>query len=85
MCSTTNENVRSSAGTKKVLGLQWNEKDDKLRIPVDSIIDFAQAGSPTKCTVLQTSALLFDPLGLVAPYIIQVKMMFQELWRRQLS
>ena len=34
----------------------------------------------TKCNFLKKIATLFDPLGLMAPYKIRVKMLLQEMW-----
>ena len=36
----------------------------------------------TKRNVLKKIATVFDPLGLVSPFIVQAKIMLQELWNR---
>ena len=35
-----------------------------------------------KRSVLKKTATVFDPLGLVSPFVIQAKIMLQELWNR---
>ena len=63
-------------GTKKVLGIFWNPKSDTLGYKVE--IELHPA--PTKRQVLSDVARIFDPLGLLAPIVIQFKILFQELW-----
>ena len=65
----------------KVLGTTWQSQNDTISFPV-------KAESPrnwTKRTLLQSVATLFDPLGLIMPYVIAGKIMIQELWKKGLE
>ena len=60
----------------KVLGVHWNAKEDV----------FGYSHSPvelqvvTKRTLLSLAARLFDPLQLLAPFVVRAKMMLQQAW-----
>ena len=62
----------------KVLGLYWLASSDcfmfHAAVPPEGLC-------LTKRVVLSWFSRLFDPLGLAAPYIMQAKCLFQELWK----
>ncbi|XP_070074700.1 uncharacterized protein [Drosophila takahashii] len=60
----------------KVLGLYWHPGNDVLTYNV------GLAANPdcTKRQVLSDVSRIFDPLGLLAPIVIQFKILFQKLW-----
>ncbi|CAH2108853.1 unnamed protein product [Euphydryas editha] len=60
----------------KTLGLSWQTHNDKLWFPID-VPDQLEM---TKRGMLSVIAKIFDPLGLLAPSIIQMKMLLQKLW-----
>lgn len=60
----------------KTLGLYWNPTLDQFSFHVD----LPPPAKITKPQVLADSSKLFDPLGLLAPVIIQAKILFQRLW-----
>ena len=64
------------------LGLKWDPKVDEFLFntnlpPLSALI--------SKRVVLSDTALLFDPLGFIAPTIIQAKILLQDLWISQLD
>lgn len=62
---------------KKVLGLSWNQSTDEFEYTVR----LPQLSYPvTKRKVLSDISRLFDPLGWIAPSIIQAKIFIQKLW-----
>ncbi len=63
----------------KALGLSWESKEDVLCI---STADLPPNLSLTKRNVLKRIAAVFDPLGLVSPFIVVAKILLQELWTR---
>lgn len=69
----------------KVLGLSWNYTDDTISVKIDSVTKVLKAGLCTKRTVLQASSRIFDPLGLLAPFTIRVKILFQKIWMQGLD
>lgn len=71
--------------TTKVLGVNWDPKDDILRYDMTSLIEFLANRENTKRYVLRSSARIFDPLGFLSPVVTTVKIMFQTLWERGLD
>ena len=77
--------------SNKVLGKTWNVHDDKFEMNLAKIIDYQDPSICTKRIVLSITAKFFDPLGLISPVILQLKLLFQELcksnvgWDEQLS
>ena len=63
----------------KVLGQTWNVQDDKFEMNLAKIIDHQDPSICTKRVVLSITAKFFDPLGLISPVILQLKLLFQEL------
>ena len=63
----------------KALWLSWKSKDGVLSI---STADVPPDLPLTKRNVLRQIASVFDPLGLVSPFVITAKIPLQELWTR---
>ena len=64
----------------RVLGLLWDTETDVVSVQPPE----KQTISTTKRSVLSSIASTFDPLGLVAPFTLQAKLLMQDLWRKQL-
>ena len=58
------------------LGILWETISDVFTF----VFKFSPS-PPTKKGILATSASLFDPLGLVAPFLLLAKLILQVLWR----
>ncbi|XP_055928649.1 uncharacterized protein LOC129959781 [Argiope bruennichi] len=69
-------------GELKVLGLNWNPNKDVLSLEVKGLVDSLGGLNNTKRCVLQTAERIFDPVGLIAPFVIRVKCLLQEIWER---
>ena len=64
----------------KVLGLNWNYKEDTLELDLENVgKNIDNKIMPTKRSILSTLASLFDPLGLICPVGVSARIMFQEL------
>ncbi len=63
--------------TGRVLGIQWSTQDDTFSFNI-SLKDQPS----TRRGILSVIASLYDPLGFVAPFILQGKCILQELCRR---
>ena len=62
----------------RALGLTWNPETDKLQIPSkpkDAIF--------TKRGLLTYICTLYDPIGIICPFILPVKHLFQQTCRRK--
>ena len=69
----------------KILGMNWDTKQDEFYFNFKDIIAFADSLPPTKRSVLKASAKLFDPIGLLSPVIIGVKILFHMLCKEGIS
>ncbi|XP_058827483.1 uncharacterized protein LOC131687421 [Topomyia yanbarensis] len=72
-------------GWERVLGLVWNPYGDFFTFSTEFQGDLAEYvtgnGWPTKRITARCVMSLFDPMGLLAPYLIHGKMLIQDLWR----
>lgn len=73
------DEVDNLKGEHKVLGMNWNLNEDVFSLKLDKIADYALDFEPTKRNLLRISAKLFDPLGIVAPILVPMRVFFQEL------
>lgn len=64
---------------QKLLGVRWDIATDQLVINLDEI------GVPTKRNIVALVGRFYDPLGLLAPIVVQFKMFFQELCEAKLE
>ena len=63
-------------GTQRALGCVWRPASDVLGVQV------ATADVPaTKRGVLSKLSMIFDPLGVVSPFVLRAKLLVQHLWR----
>lgn len=71
--------------TAKILGMSWRTSSDSFcyvinedRIDADI---FKRHKKPTKRQVLRIMMSVFDPLGLIAHFLMYVRIIFQDVWR----
>nr|CAI5851362.1 unnamed protein product [Callosobruchus analis] len=69
-------------GTTKTLGLYWAVSKDMLNYCIKLSTSLTLV---TKRTILSEISRIFDPLGLISPCVILVKILLQELWMLKLS
>ena len=62
----------------KVLGILWDRKLDELIINFDDVLSKV-SNEPTKRNILQVIASMYDPLGLINPVVVEMKILFQEI------
>ena len=63
----------------KILGVTWDEKNDKLLLIVNDLFGCVKNVNPTKRNVLKAIASIYDPVGYIQPLVIKLKLMFQEI------
>ncbi|XP_072400679.1 uncharacterized protein [Diabrotica undecimpunctata] len=71
----------SSKEENKTLGITWQSGQDKLLFKIKC----KDTERITKRSILSTISQIFDPLGLVGPYVIQAKIILQRLWKLNLK
>ncbi|XP_073941069.1 uncharacterized protein [Choristoneura fumiferana] len=76
----TPKTLRANQGDNvKVLGLNWNVKEDKLKLKVTQSHFNMDTPVDTKRRVLRALARIYDPCGFVCPLILSMKLIFQNL------
>jgi len=73
------ESTNNGVQTSKLLGLNWDSQSDCFRYDFFALLQCTQNLPPTKRALLRITAKIFDPLGLLSPFVIQLKVMFQQL------
>ena len=63
----------------KLLGVAWSSQTDEFLFCFSDLIEYAQGLPVTKRSLLKVTARIFDPLGLISPFIIKLKVLFQAL------
>ena len=66
--------------SSKVLGIRWDTMVDAFFFDPTAVIEAAEIERPTMRDALRVSSRIFDPLGLIAPTVLLLKMIFQQLW-----
>ena len=62
----------------KVLGVQWDSETDQFCIDFSHIVDLANSLPPTKRSLLKLAATIFDPLGCVSLFTVNLKILFEK-------
>ena len=62
----------------KILGVSWLIKEDYLLFDYcDLLKEFIEIENVLKRIILKFVASIFDPLGIVAPAVIKIKLLFR--------
>ena len=69
----------NSDTSEKVLGMIWDCNSDKFIFCLAKLAEKAKSVVATKRNILSILAGLFDPLGIISPVAVSIKMLFQEL------
>ena len=73
--------TKTSNSLANTLGLKWDMEKDSITYLTEAIVQAAEEKIvPTKRDIFKISARIFDPLGLVAPSTLLVKMTYQDIW-----
>ena len=70
---------------QKVLGVRWNYLNDTFVFQLREIASLERDTEPTKRNVVSIAAKFYDPPGFLSPVILQFKLFFQELCKRQMG
>ena len=66
----------NSDSNAKVLGVNWNTETDKLFLNLTQIEELAKTLPPTKRSLLKIAAKVFDPLGCLSLFMVNLKALF---------
>ena len=65
--------------TFRILGVAWNLSRDAFSFDFAELHEHLKTTVVTKRLILRLTAKIFDPLGFVSPFVIQLKVLFQDL------
>ena len=60
------------------MGVPWDFENDEIYFSFEKIVAKAQEISLTKRGLLSLLSSMFDPVGLISPVIVCMKMLFQD-------
>ena len=69
----------------KVLGIKWNTFTDEFYFSLEELYNYGKSLPDNRRSVLKFTAKIFDPLGIMSPFIIRLKMFFQVLCTEKLD
>ena len=69
----------------KILGIIWDENIHKLVYDFSEILTVYKALPITKRNILKILAMFYDPIGLLQPIIINLKILFQKVCKQKLN
>lgn len=76
--------ITSAVANEKVLGMWWSTKGDYFTYKVFTERNkeiLTEGRRPTKCEVLRILMSIYDPLGLIACFLMLLKIVLQDVWR----
>ena len=81
MCNTTEFEAAKLPMREevKILGLKWDTIKDELQVDVSELLVYIGTLTPTKRSLLRFSSKLFDPLEFISPFVVRLKILFQNL------
>lgn len=65
---------------RKVFGIEWHLYSDELSVDLKSILNEPEK-LPTKRNIFQKNEKIFHPIDILAPYMINAKMLLQLIWK----
>ena len=75
--------VSTNATVHRVLGVKWDTTVDTIFVQPTTRV--TNTKSTTLRTILSTVARVFDHLGIVAPFVIKLKILLQNMWKSGIS
>ena len=64
--------------SQKFLGLEWLMHEDNIKFQI--YMNITECQTLTKRSVLSLISSIFDPLGIISPYVLYGKILFQRVW-----
>lgn len=77
--ATLGNHQQVSTGEEKVLGVRWDSRKDQLIFDVQAVLHMAETSEPTKRHCVRTIGAIYDPMGILSPFVVKLKMLLQEL------
>ena len=76
---------KSNHECKRVLGIEWDTKNDEFIFQFHEFIKMSRELETTKRNIFKISASIYDPFGIVSPITARLKTIFQILCRDKMG
>ncbi|GBL78729.1 hypothetical protein AVEN_65284-1 [Araneus ventricosus] len=64
----------------KILGIIWDNMNDNLTFDIKQFEKLRDLVIVTKRIILSTQGMLFDPIGIMNPFTVRMKLLLQTIW-----
>ena len=81
--SEPNESIVSSK--EKLLGITWDDANDEFVYNLDETIVNRNHAQSTKRQVLSIICSFYDPIGIIQPIVVSLKILFQEICKTNID
>lgn len=75
------ENQYDQDAIQKILGVNWFIMQDDIGVDLERIIETITKLKPTKRSVMSAMARIYDPLGILSPFTMRLKVLLQKIWK----
>ena len=72
-------NPTTASNIRKVLGIKWDITSEEFIFNFKKIINTANSLDCTKRNVLKITIMFYDPIGLLCPTALQLKLIFTKI------
>ena len=77
------ETAENDIEPEKILRVLWDEIDDTFIFDFKEIVELSQTQSATKRNILTILAMFFDPIGMLQPLVINLKILVQKVCKEK--
>lgn len=77
--------LKEESKCERVLGLSWNCEKDLFVFELVKSASRADGLPVTKRSILKVVAGMYDPLGIISPIVVSIKVLFQELCEKRVG
>jgi len=74
--------IEVKASSEKILGLSWDKQKDEIFFDLGKM---QLPETPSKRNILKFIASVYDPLGLINPIVVKLKILFQEICKTKID
>ena len=60
--------------------MNWCPEKDELSLEIRDLVVSWEILRNSKRCVFQTASQIFDPIGLISPFVVCIKLLLQEIW-----
>ena len=65
--------------------MNWNCDSDEFIFKFEALLKLAESLQPTRRNLLKVTSSFFDPLGILSPVLVQMKLLFQVMCQEKVA